>query len=388
MSSRPNSGATVAAAESLRTRSGALIVIAVIAVFAALYAARFFFIPVALALLLNLLLSPLVRWLERVRLSAPAATALVMLAGGIVLGGGVSELATPVRVLVANMPDALIRASQRLRSVAEPVQQISNVADQVERAAAGATASPTAGAPKVVVQGASLRSLVYGTTEAVLGGLVETILLLYAMLSVGDLFLEKLVATLPRQGDRERVVRIAHTMESSISTYLLLTALINIGEGAAVAGVMALLKMPTPLLWGALVAAAEFIPYVGMLVMVALIGVASLTTFASLPHALLAPAAFLVITFAQANIVTPLVMSRRLTLNPVAILLSLGFWWWMWGIAGAFLAVPMLAVFKICCDDVPALASIGEFLGDREHDAQLSNTGAHLVRLGMARARH
>ena len=385
MTATPDAGTTVRAAESPQARSVALIVLATIAVFTALYVARLFFVPIALALLLNLVLSPLVRWLARLHLPAPAATALVMLVAGVALGAGAYGLSTPVRNWIVTGPATLAKATRRLQKISRPVEQVSKVADQVEHA----TGAADPGAPKIVVQqGPSLRSRVFGTTEALFGGLLEVILLLYSLLAVGDLFLEKLVDVLPRRGDREKAIRIAQTMESSISTYLLLTALINVGEGAVVVGVMALLGMPTPFLWGALVAVAEFIPYLGMLAMVAVIGIASLTAFDSVSHALLAPAAYLAINFIQGNVVTPLVMSRRLTLNPVVIFVSLALWWWMWGIAGVFLAVPMLAVFKICCDHIESLASIGAFLGDRHTTDRRSVMRAHLVRVGMARARH
>jgi predicted PurR-regulated permease PerM len=118
--------------------------------------------------------------------------------------------------------------------------------------------------------------------------------------------------------------------------------------------------------WGSMVALAEFVPYVGMLTMMAVLTIAALTTFDTVPHALMVPAVYLAINFVQGNIVTPLVMSRRLTLNPVAIFISLALWWWLWGIAGALLAVPLLATFKIVCDHVESLASIGAFLGERE----------------------
>ena len=173
-----------------------------------------------------------------------------------------------------------------------------------------------------MVQGPSLSSRLAGTSAAVLGGTIEVLLLLYALLAVGDLFLQKLVEMLPRRGDREKAVSIARATESSISAYLGLTALINISEGAVVAAAMALLGMPTPLVWGTMVALAEFVPYVGMLTMSVVLMVAALTTFDTVPHALVVPGAYLAINFVQGNIVTPLVMSRRLTLNPVAIFIS------------------------------------------------------------------
>jgi len=356
----PDLAETIRGAESPQSRSVSLIVIATILVFGALYFARDFFIPVALAVLLSLVLSPIVRVLARWRLPFPAGAAVVLALVIGAVGGGGYMIAGPVRAWVSAAPVVLPKAARKLRAVVRPVEQVSRAATQVEQA------TGTTPARDFVVQGPSLSSRLADTSAAVLGGIIEVLLLLYALLAVGDLFLQKLVGMLPRRGDREKAVSIARATESSISAYLGLTALINLSEGAVVAAAMALLGMPTPIVWGAMVALAEFVPYVGMLVMSAVLMVAALTTFDTVPHALVVPAVYLAINFVQGYIVTPLVMSRRLTLNPVAIFISLALWWWLWGIAGALLAVPLLAAFKILCDHVESLASIGAFLGERE----------------------
>jgi predicted PurR-regulated permease PerM len=373
-SPQPDVTATVHAAETPQSRSVSLIVIATILVFGALYFARDFFIPVALAVLLSLVLSPIVRWLARWHVPYPAAAALVL--GLVVASVGVAGygLAGPVRAWVTAAPVALPKAARKLRAVVRPVEQVSRAATQVEQATGAATSTPR----DVVVAGPSLGSRLAGTSAAVLGGILEVLLLLYALLAVGDLFLQKLVGMLPRRGDREKAVSIARATEESISAYLGLTALINICEGAVVAAAMAMVGMPTPLLWGALVTVVEFVPYVGMLSMLVMLTVAALTTFDTIAHALVVPAIYIAINFVQGNVVTPLVMSRRLTLNPVAIFVSLALWWWLWGIAGALLAVPLLAAFKILCDHVESLASIGAFLGDREESERRRTVRARL----------
>jgi predicted PurR-regulated permease PerM len=99
---------------------------------------------------------------------------------------------------------------------------------------------------------------------------------------------------------------------------------------------------------------------------VVVLSVAGLATFDDVGHALLVPGSYLVINLVQANFVGPLLLGQRLELNPVAILVSLAFWFWIWGIAGAFIAVPLLATFKICCDHIERLAPVGEFLGRRD----------------------
>jgi predicted PurR-regulated permease PerM len=130
-----------------------------------------------------------------------------------------------------------------------------------------------------------------------------------------------------------------------------------------VAGALALVGLPNPLLWGALAGLAEFIPYVGATMMFVLLSLAGLATFDHMGHALLVPGVYLAINILQANLVSPLLHGRRLALNPVAIFLGLLLCWWMWGVLGAFIAVPLLATVKIFCDHLEHLAPVGEFLG-------------------------
>jgi predicted PurR-regulated permease PerM len=126
--------------------------------------------------------------------------------------------------------------------------------------------------------------------------------------------------------------------------------------------------MPNPFLWGALVAVFEFIPYLGSAALVVILSIAALTTFDSVGHALLVPASYLLVNIIQGQVVSPLLLGHRLSLNPVALFVGLAFWVWVWGILGAFIAVPLLATFKIFCDHIEPLAAIGEFLGQRDDD--------------------
>jgi len=94
-----------------------------------------------------------------------------------------------------------------------------------------------------------------------------------------------------------------------------------------------------------------------------LLTLAGLVTFEQVGHALLVPVAYLTVNILQSQLLSPLILGRRLTLNPVAIFIGLVFWWWIWGVPGAFIAVPLIATFKIFCDHIESLAAIGEFLG-------------------------
>jgi predicted PurR-regulated permease PerM len=127
---------------------------------------------------------------------------------------------------------------------------------------------------------------------------------------------------------------------------------------------MFLLGMPNPVLWGVMAGSLNFIPYLGAITSATILTLVALLTFEEVGRAVVVPLVFVVLTSLEGLIVTPTVVGRRLSLNPVAIFIWLIFWGWLWGIAGTLLAVPLLAVLKIVCDHVKPLAAVGEFLGD------------------------
>ena len=353
------------------SRSLAVTLLAVLAFFYTLYLARVFLLPIAFAVLLNLLFSPAVRALTRIRIPLPVGAALVILAlvGG--TGLAVYGLAGPVQSWVENSPTTVAKAQTRLRRLLRPLQQVTTTAQQMETAAGQVAGTPEP-VPEVVVRGPSVVSRVFGSTQRFLVGALEALLLLYFLLAAGDLFLQKLIRVLPNVHDRKKAVEIARATEASVSTYLLTATALSLIEGLVVTGAMYLIGMPNPPLWGALVALLEFIPYLGALTMVVILTVAGLATFDSVAHGLLVPGVFLTINVLMANIVAPLLLGHRLALNPVALLVSFAFWFWIWGIPGAFIAVPLLATFKILCDHIETLAPIGEFLGGRHETEQSS----------------
>lgn len=363
----PDLSATAAAITSVRARSANLTVLTVLAVLYTLYFAREFLLPIVFALLLSFLFSPVVRALTRIRIPAPLGAGIIILAILGVIGSGAFGLSGSIRDWAATAPQTLAVAEAKLGRVVRPLQRASKTAERVAAAAATAAGSTAANRPtEVVVQGPSIAARAFGTTQRSVASVLEVLVLLYFLLAAGDLFLQKLIKVLPNLGEKRKAVQIARETESSISTYLLTAAAVNIGEGLVVTGVMYLWGMPDPPLWGALVALFEFIPYLGALAMVVILGVAALTTFDSIGHALLVPASFLVINLIQGNLVSPLLLGHGLSLNPVALFIGLAFWFWIWGIPGAFIAVPLLATFKIFCDHIESLASVGEFLGTRD----------------------
>jgi predicted PurR-regulated permease PerM len=353
---------TTPVANGSRGLSLAVWVLAVLALLYTLFVARVFLLPICFAVLLSFLLSPLVRSLGRLKLPLFAGAAIVVLALLGVLVAGAYVLATPVQKWLETAPTTLTTLQSKIGKVMKPVQRVTKTAEQVQQQATETGPKATA----VVVQGPSLTSKIFGTTQRILTSVLEVLILLFFLLAAGDLFFQKLIKVLPNISDKKKAVRIARDAKSSISGYLATVATINVAEGLVVAGVMALLGMPTPGLWGALVAMLEFIPYLGAATAVVVLGVTALTTFDSLGHALLVPGSFLLINMVQANVVSPFVLGNRLSLNPVAVFVGLMYWYWIWGVPGAFIAVPLLATFKICCDHIEVLQPIGEFLGRRD----------------------
>ena len=345
-------------------RSTAITILALLALLYTLYFARDFLIPIVYAVLLNFLLSPAVRALSRLRIPPPLSAAVLVLTLLAALGGGTYALAGPAQRWATSAPQTVSRAETKLRHLIRPVQQVST---QVEQAAGAVGSAANKNPPQVVVAaGPSVSSRIFGTTEKLVAAILEIVILLYFLLAGGDLFLQKLIKVLPHFSDKLMAVEIARATESAVSAFLTTALMVNVVEGALVALALWAIGLPNAPLWGVVVALLEFVPYLGALAAVVILGLAGLTTFDSVGHALLAPGAFLAINLVQANVVSPLLLGHRLTLNPVAIFVGLTFFFWIWGVPGAFLAVPVLATLKIFCDHIESLAAVGEFLGQRD----------------------
>jgi predicted PurR-regulated permease PerM len=325
-----------------------------------LYFTHALLLPIVAAILLTFLLSPAIRGLRRLRLPEPVGALVVLVAFLGMSGAVIYELAGPADDWIRGAPRTLAQVDARLRTLAAPLLRFKRTADYVEQAT---TLPDATKVPEVTVRAPELSTRLFGTTRILLRGIVETILLLYFLLASGDRLLQKVVNSLPSLADKKKAVAIARETEQAIATYLGTVTLINLAVGLLIAGATWAIGLPNPLLWGALAAVLEFVPYLGSAVMIGLLTVAGLATFETTGHAILAPITYFAIAALQANIVTPLVLGRRLTLNPVVIVVGLTFWWGVWGLPGLFLAVPLLATFKIFCDHIESLAPVGELLG-------------------------
>jgi predicted PurR-regulated permease PerM len=349
-------------------RNVALTGLFILAAFYTLYFARSFLLPIVLALLFSLLLLPFVRLLKKfLRIPEPLGAGLVLIALLGLMVGGLYELSGPAYEWMQKAPVSLRKVETKLRELKRPVLLFGRATEQVAKMTdVGASPATPRTQPVAVAvpAGPSLGARLLDRTTEFAGSAAVMLILLYFLLASGDLFLRKLVKVLPSLSDKKRAIEIARQVETDISAYLSTVSMINLGLGIGVAIAMTLIGLPNPLLWGAMAALTNFIPYLGAMSCYIALALAGFLTFDDLPHALLPVGAFLCLNVVEAYFVTPMVLGRRLTLNPVVLFLGLTFWGWMWGIAGALLAVPIMVVFKIFCDHIEPLAPIGEFLGD------------------------
>ena len=341
-------------------RSVALTGLLLLAIFYTIYFLRSLLLPIVLALLLSYLLRPIVRGLATIKIPAliSAAMLLLSLAGGI--GYGVSFLAAPAAGWIEKAPYSVHQLQKRLMPFKKPMAKVAQASGAIEKLTT--TEAAPAETPTVEVKQHPFTDRIYAHTSELLVSALTTVILLYFLLAYDGVFLAKLIRLMPTLSDKKRAVTIAHEIEAQISRYLFTITMINISLGIAVGTAVGLLGLPNPIMWGVLVALLNFIPYLGALVGICCMLLGALLSFDSLGFALVFPATYLVLATIEGNFITPFVMGRSLTLNPVLVLLSLTFWGWMWGIVGILLAVPILAAFKIFCTHLKPMEPLAEFM--------------------------
>ena len=347
----------------LRTIRTSLVILAIAAIGVAVYFGKDIVMPIALGLLITLTLTPPVRWLRARGLPAGLAAVLVVLVVGGAAGSGAWFLSAPVSDLMETAPRIGERIKERMRDVESTVDSISEISDQVDEIAGGGDGR---GGPQVVT--IKQPGLVSSATSSLAGGLTSlAVALVFAlfMLGSGDLFYEKIVAAMPALREKKKALRIVYAVEGNVSRYLFTIALINVALGLVIGTGLAFYGMPGAALWGVIAAVLNFLPFVGAFVGAGLLAAISLGQYDGLWPALIPPLIYLGCTTVEGNVLTPLIVGKRLELNVVAVFLAVAIWGWFWGIAGALMAVPLLVVFKVLCEHVEGLHTWGEFLSGR-----------------------
>jgi len=193
-------------------------------------------------------------------------------------------------------------------------------------------------------------------------GFLLTLILLYFLLARGDRALEKIIALTPKFSNKKKFVEGAREVEARVSSYLLTVIVVNSFLGLFVGLTLWWLNMPTPALWGIAAAVLNFIPILGAIAGVLLVGGVALVTFDTTGAAISPPLVYLGLTILEGNFVTPAILGRTLSMSPVAVFLSLLFWGWLWGALGVAVAVPLLIVFTIACKQISELEPVAVLL--------------------------
>jgi predicted PurR-regulated permease PerM len=214
----------------------------------------------------------------------------------------------------------------------------------------------------ITVDSNPLPDRVLSGVRVLASGAFTTLLLLFFLLSAGDVFLRRLVEILPRFKDKRQAVDISQQIEHDISVYLATITMMNLVVGVLTGIAMWLLGLGSPLLWGTVAFLLNYVPVLGPAAGVVLFLITGLVMTDTLWGALLPPGLYLLIHIAEGETITPMLLARRFTINPVLVILSLIFWYWMWGVAGAILSTPMLAITKIVCDRIESLKPVGHFI--------------------------
>lgn len=336
----------------------ALIILCVLAVFYTLYFTTELVLPIVLAVVLKMLLQPGMRVLtQRLRLPAVLAALCMVVVLLTALGAVGFTISRPASDWLAKAPRSIAVLEERLAFVRPPIELVQRAAQRVERlTGSGET-------PAVAVKDGGIGgTLLYGT-RFVLAQFVTIVVVLFFLLCAGDTVLRRLVEILPSFADKKRAVEIVSEVEQNISLYLTTITMMNAGVGIATGLLMWACGVPDPLLWAAVAFLLNYVPILGPLTGVIVFFLVGMLTFDSPLIALVPALGYLTIHIAEGEVVTPMLLAHRLTLNPVVVIVALFFWHWMWGVPGTLLAVPLLAIAKIVCDRLPSLTPVGHLLG-------------------------
>jgi len=345
----------------------------------ALYFARDFFMPIVLALLLALTLTPIVRFLRRRGVPAVVSATLLVLfsAGAIAITGYLAS--GPVSELIGKAPTIGFEVAERLSELRRPLDRLLRISNQVDHIT---DAVDEPGVQKVVVAQPGIISRAAGNLISAATSIAVTFVLSLFLLSSGTMFYEKIVQSFTRLSEKKRALRIVYDVEREISRYLFTIALINTGLGIAVAIGLWAIGLPNPFIWGIAAGLLNFLPYVGATLTIIGVAAISLVSFDTYSYALAAPAWVMLCNVVEGHAVTPFVLGRRLEINAVAIFIAVAFWSWLWGFVGALIAVPLLVMVKVFCDHFESLHHIGNFLS-----AQQTNGNAEDVQQEASEAR-
>jgi predicted PurR-regulated permease PerM len=313
----------------------------------ALRAGAEFFLPVTAALVIAIALVPMLEWLERRRLPSGLAAFTCVLVFVAAANIAVASIVLPATEWVRLLPERIGRIRETLAPVMRIYKQLEHFIDDIVR-----QFGPSRSAPRTVAVETPNSLLDIVATSAPLAAvqMFFALLVIFFFLAGWTRMRRRTITGRASFDGAMTTARAIQQVVDATSTYLGTITLVNLTLGLITAFVLWMLDMPTPLMWGGIVAVLNYIPYLGPIASALLLALGGLMTFNEPWYAFLPAASFIALHLVEANVITPMFVGRRLTINPLLILVSLSFWAWVWGTTGALLAVPLLIIMKTVLD--------------------------------------
>ncbi|SER71091.1 Predicted PurR-regulated permease PerM [Tranquillimonas rosea] len=335
-----------------------------LAAFTAIYFSRNMLLPLVLAILIALTLSPAVRALRRLgvpRMISAVALVASIVVGSLALGWGMSG---PLTTMMEEAPTIGTRLERRLAGVSDSFQQMKEATEEVQKITDGQN-EPAPGAPEpqqVELRESDLLSTAMASVAQAGSAAAIALVVSLFLLAGWDSMQLRIVNALDTFHDKRRAISIVRDIERQISRYLGAITLINAALGLCIGLAMHLLGMPSAWLWGVGAFLLNYLPYLGAVIGIAASAAVALLTFSTVGEAALVPMAYLGLTALEGQFITPMLVGRRLEMNALAVFITVLFWGWLWGIPGALMAVPFLVCLKVVCDHIEGLRVLGSFL--------------------------
>ncbi len=328
--------------------------------------------PVLVAVLLTLALAPAVRWLRRRGVPEIIGALLIVLA---LLGSTVPmamSLARPAAAWWEAAPRTVSQLLEQVEALRATIPGLRAPEGRSGRSASLAAAPADPLKERLASEGVALTGLVVTRSLAFVFSASATVILLYFLLASEHWVLSRVVEAVPRQRKRALLLSGVRAAQREIGRWLAVVGIVNGTVGIIMGFTLWTLGLPNPTLWGVMVAVLCFVPYIGPMALMGLLLLAGISSFDNGPQIFAPMLAFAVVHAVESNIVSPLIIGRRLSLSPVAVFLSVMFWGWLWGIAGALIAVPLLIALRSVCRRVRGLRLLRHFLeGERERPPSL-----------------
>jgi predicted PurR-regulated permease PerM len=336
-------------------------IIAICVAVTALRLGRQLLIPVLLAVLLALVLSAIVESLRRHRIPRAVSALVVVLLIGVALGSVLHAVEAPAREWMESAPRVLRVIEHKTRAAQSIVRRVDALAKRAS-AIAGPGDAPGA-APVAVPPASSLSAMdVVESTTGVAAALLMAGALTLLLLAAGPPTFARMAAPVATDGRALQVLRVIEAIRVEVGRYYGTLAVINLAFGTLTALLMWSLGMPNPMLWGALAAVLNFIPYIGCATTFVILTLVAFVSFDGISHTLLVGATFLLLAAVEGHIIEPVFLGRRLDLNPIVVLVALWAGAWLWGIAGMVIALPLLVATKVAAAQTHGGAPIVRFL--------------------------